>query len=129
MLAAQFTTTQPYSSARSIALTPETILHNEACLTFRYSMQSNLVVQATNVSMTRVLLHFRVDGGLSFHKTYVDLQLGRYQLLWDVTYDMDVVTDSEEEHDMYRATIDDIVIHDITCAELSKLYYQSILAA
>ena len=63
LLAANYTSSQPYKDAKAMAIAPETTIVHPACLTFKYFMKSNLKVLRTDPNQTVTMMDLGVGAG------------------------------------------------------------------
>ena len=104
------------SDGFTFIVSPITLVINMSCLNFQYYLRSNLRVYISNSSLSKTVADFHVDGGFDFHRAFIDLRPGKYQIIWETQWDqtpMEVVRN-------YRAAIDDVQITSGCCEDLRK---------
>ena len=92
------------------------------CLTFLYSMRSNLRVKATSHKNTATLVNWVVDGGRAFHRAVLPLPYGHYKLIWETTDGRKVWAKHQTPYNRYFVTVDDINIHPLRCLDMGRFY-------
>ena len=90
------------------------------CLSFSYSMRSNLRVKVTTQQYTATLSNWVVDGGRSFHHAVLPLPQGMYKILWETTDTRKDVGDSGTPYHRYLVTAFGISIHHRECRTIGK---------
>ena len=99
------------------------------CLSFSYSMRSNLRVKITSNRHTTTLANWAVDGGRAYHHTNLPLPKGIYKIIWETTDGRMVLGESGSPYHRYLVTVDEIHIHPYDCLEIGRqpflwsLYY------
>ena len=104
------------SDGFTFIVSPITLVINMSCLNFQYYLRSNLRIYISNSSLSKTVADFHVDGGFDFHRAFIDLRPGKYQIIWETQWDqtpMEVVRN-------YRAAIDDVQITSGRCEDLRK---------
>ena len=123
MMAASLSGTQYY--AQAIAYLSSLLLNisdDSNCLTFTYTLRSNLRVKITSHSRTGTLINWNVDGGRAFHRAAIDLPKGVYKIIWETTYMMEYLVSSNSTHNRYRAIVKGIKIHPVRCQIAGRFY-------
>ena len=93
------------------------------CLTFSYSMRSNLRVKVTSKKHTTTLANWIVDGGRAFHRAALVLPHGIYKLIWETTDARRDFAIPQTPYNRYPATVDQISIHSINCLDIGKFTF------
>ena len=85
------------------------------CLTFVYTLRSNLRVKITSHIRTITLINWNVDGGRAFHRATLNMPKGIYKIIWETTHLREHGSSGNSPHHRYRATVKEIVIHPMRC--------------
>ena len=120
-LVAFYSALQAYTFAKTYVMSPELEVTRPSCLRFRYFLRSNLEVKLTSNSDTKTLALF-VDGGFAFHEAFIDLPYGTYNLIFEVTYNLEHTYKSSDYFNYYRASIDEVQMKLHTCSDVSKFF-------
>lgn len=116
-LAAYVTSASVVPEAEVFLVSPQAHVTSDRCLTFAYFVRSNLVVSTTNATCTLIMAEFDVDGGHGYHKAFIDLPHGSYQVVWQTMLNTNENISIVKNH---RVAIDDINFHNMTCSTLRK---------
>ena len=121
-MAASLTGRQYYPKAIAFLSSPLfNVSDDNNCLTFRYSLRSNLRVKITSHSRRATLMDWAVDGGRAFHRTAIDLPQGIYKIIWETTDSREYLGDNKSPHNLYRATVKDANIYPMKCHNVGRL--------
>ena len=110
-----------YSKAVAFLISPLVDIQTSGyCVTFPYSLRSNLKVKITSNSYTATLANWIVDGGRAFHHAALDLPQGIYKIIWETTDNRKDFVTSETPYNRYLVTVDDITIHTHECFDVGN---------
>ena len=119
-----------YAEAVAFLLSPLIDVPNGGhCLTFSYSMRSNLRVKVTSHKNTVMLANWVVDGDRAFHRAALALPHGKYKLIWEITDSREDFAEPATPYNRYLATVDNINIHNNRCFDIGKFILRKITAA
>ena len=93
-------------------MSPELLVVGPRCLRFWYIVRSCLEVKWISESETKTLAIFEVDGGNQFHEAFIELPLGTFRLIFEVT-----LADTSDD---CSTCIDDIRVNPESCSYASK---------
>ena len=113
-------------SAEAYMLSPQIHVRTQQCLSFTYFIRDNLMVSKVDGEKTNVLADMHIYGGHVFHKALLDLPVGRYHVMWKTNYDARATNNKYFKYDSYIsywAIIDNVTVHDESCADLGKAQY------
>ena len=99
-------------------LTPYTTISKVSCLSFRYFAQTSLITSLISPEEHRILADFMATG-YDFHRTFVDLPVGSYRLVWETLHAIVPQTSGVEKE--FLVAIDDVIIFDGPCYTKRKL--------
>ena len=112
-----------YSKAIAFLKSPMVdVTAKKHCLTFSYSMRSNLRVKATFHRLTITLANWIVDGGRAFHRAVLDLPQGVYKIIWETTNSREDTTGVQSPYNRHHVTVDEIFILPHDCRDIGMLY-------
>ena len=121
LMAASLTGSLNNRNAMAFLLSPLVeVSETGSCLTFKYSLRSNLIVKRTNQAATDTMVVWGVDGGRAFHRAALDLPQGLYKLIWETTDLRTYLGKSSSAFERYRVSIAEINIYRINCTEISE---------
>ena len=93
------------------------------CLTFSYSMRSNLRVRITSHSYTTTLANWIVDGGRAFHHADLPLPEGMYKIIWETVDGRKDLGKPETPYHRYLVTVNEMHIHPNQCLDIGRLVW------
>ena len=93
---------------------------NRNCLTFVYTLRSNLRLKITSHGSTITLINWGVDGGRAFHRAALDLPQGIYKIIWETTHLRGHLSSGTSPHHRYSAIVREVDIHPMKCQALGR---------
>ena len=108
-----------YSKAVAFLMSPLLDVQTDKhCLTFFYSMRSNLRTIISSHANSVTLANWVVDGGRAFHRAALPLPQGTYKLIWETTDGRRDVGEYGTPYNRNLVTVDQIRIHALGCIEI-----------
>ena len=121
LMAASLTGSLNNRKAMAFLLSPLVeVSETGSCLTFKYSLRSNLIVKRTTQTATDTMVVWGVDGGRAFHRAALDLPQGLCKLIWETTDLRTNLGKSNSAFERYRVSIAEIHIYRTNCTEISE---------
>ena len=122
-MAASLTGLQHYPQAVAFLSSPLlNVSYASHCMTFSYTLRSNLRVKITSHSRTVTLINWGVDGGRAFHRAAIDLPRGIYKIIWETTDLREHLSNGDSPHNHYRAIVTEIEIHPMDCHFVGRFH-------